>query len=111
MTSASPLSASHRVDIKEGCLMSFVRAAAALLFIVAILPAHAEARTWTDCTGLHHFDGEIVSIGDESVLLNKPDKSQVRMEFDKLCHNDILYLRQYVHDHPRAGGPPDAIKN
>jgi hypothetical protein len=72
--------------------------------------APSAARTWTDCTGINRTEAEIIAIGDNSVRLRKTDGSQVSIPFDKLCHDDVLYLKDYVHKHPTPGGPPEPLK-
>jgi SLA1 homology domain 1, SHD1 len=79
----------------------------ALLFVAT----PASARVWTDFTGIHRTEAEIISVRDDAVLLRKTDGSQVRIPFDKLSHDDMAYLKDYIHKHPNPGGPPEALKS
>ncbi len=67
-------------------------------------------RTWTYCTGLDHFDAEVVLVSD-SVLLKQPNGKEIRVELDKLCKEDIAYLKDWRKTHKTLGDPPELLKS
>jgi hypothetical protein len=85
------------------------RIALTALWLFAVL-VRADARTWTDHAGTHQIEADIVSISDDSVVLQKTDKRELHVKFDSLSADDILFLKGYVHKHPRPDGPPVPLR-
>ena len=72
-------------------------ATACFAFVTATLLARspaAETRTWTDSTGQHRIEAQLVDVRDGMVRLRKTDGLIVSMAADKLSSPDQQYLKQ-----------------
>lgn len=76
-----------------------------LLAVLLSLPlaCAAEMRTWTDRTGQHRTEAELVEFRDGQVRLRKPDGQIVTLALDRLSAEDQSYLQERV-----APSAPDA---
>lgn len=56
------------------------------------LPAVAENRTWTDSSGDHQLQAEMVGLADGTVQLKKADGTVVKVPLSRLSSNDRLWI-------------------
>ncbi len=85
---------------KSGWLWGLV--AVAMLAVAA--SATAEVRTWTDSTGKHKFDAELLSTKDGKVRLRGADGKEVSVPLDRLSDAD----REFVNSRSAGGTIPGA---
>ncbi len=71
--------------------------------LLALRPALA--RIWTDSTGAHEIEAELVKLDGEVVHLKKPDGAVVKIPLNKLCLGDRRFIQQQMVAKAPAAGP------
>ncbi len=67
---------------------------ASILFLIANLTAAAQARVWTDKTGLYTLEADLIGLDDEQVILQRTmDKELGAFPLDDLSIADREYLK------------------
>lgn len=56
----------------------------------------ALARTWTDSSGTHKVEAELVKLDGEIVHLKKADGTIIKVTLDRLCPDDQKFVRQQM---------------
>ena len=65
----------------------------------------AVAREWTDSSGTHKIDAELVKLDGEVVHLKKADGTIVKVPLNKLCWDDRKFVRQEMAAHKAEPAP------
>ncbi len=58
-----------------------------------ICPEAMYGRTWTDASGKHQIEAELLGFRDGLVHLKKPDGTVLNIALDKLCPSDQALVR------------------
>jgi hypothetical protein len=88
-------------------LSGWAAVSAAILIAFAFV-SQSDGRTWTDCTGLHTTDAEIVSATTEVVTLRKPDGKTIKVPLDSLSPDDVKFVQKYIKQEQQSHrAPPD----
>ncbi len=69
-----------------------------LVFVVVLLavaePVTAELRTWTDASGKHTTEAELISVDDGAVKLRRKDGKEITVPIDKLSAADRAFINE-----------------
>jgi len=65
---------------------------AAMAGVLAVAVSPAKARTWTDSTGKHTVEADLVKVEDGKVILKKPDGKLATVSVTRLSKADQEYL-------------------
>lgn len=73
-----------------------MRAKLFLAFFVGLplLISTVYARVWTDKTGTHKIEAELVTVENDVVQLKKPDGTVIKVPINKLCEDDGNYAQR-----------------
>ena len=72
--------------------------------------APAAARVWTDKSGTHKVEADLVRVEDAQVHLRKPDGTVVVVPIDRLSDADRRHLQSLAKPAPRSERPAPAKK-
>jgi hypothetical protein len=89
-----------------------VRVGLFLAFLVG-LPLNIStvyARIWTDKTGTHKIEAELVTVENDVVQLKKPDGTVIKVPINKLCEDDGSYARKEMASRASAVPKADSAK-
>lgn len=78
----------------------------AFLVVLPLLISTVYARVWTDKTGTHKIEAELVTVENDVVQLKKPDGTVIKVPINKLCEDDGNYARKEMAS--RASAVPKA---
>ena len=77
-----------------------------VLVVFCLLSLHpAVAREWTDSSGTHKIEAELVKLDGEVVHLKKADGTIVKVPLNKLCWDDRKFVRQEMAAHKAEPAP------
>jgi len=62
-----------------------------VFFLLCLRPALA--REWTDSSGTHKIEAELVKLDGEIVHLKKPDGAIVKIPLSKFCEDDRKFIQ------------------
>ena len=79
--------------------LGFIVVALCLLFL-----RPAFARTWTDSSGAHKVEAELLKVDGEIVHLKKADGAVIKVPLNKFCEDDQAFVRQQFA--PKAAAVP-----
>ena len=71
--------------------------------------ALAEVRIWTDSTGKHQTEAELISATAEEVHLVRPDGSEVTIPLKRLSAADRAFVRKHLAAQAESAAEPDAV--
>ena len=75
----------------------------AVLIVFCLLSLRSNfARTWTDSSGTHEIEAELVKLDGEVVHLKKADGTIIKVPLNKLCLGDQRFLQQQMAAKPAA---------
>lgn len=79
---------------------------ASLVSLAAVVAA--EMRTWTDSSGKHQIEAELLSVEDGKALLRRADGKEISVALDQLSVEDRAYVRKQTapSPKPRSAGVP-----
>lgn len=67
-----------------------------LLAVLIVGPAVAEVRTWTDRSGQHTTEAELLSVGGKAVKLRRTDGKQLTVPLDRLSEADQDFVAEFL---------------
>jgi hypothetical protein len=70
-------------------------------------PGKPAARTWSDVSGTHQIEAELVAVKDGKVRLKKAAGDCVNVPLDRLAHDDRKYVERWLAQHHDAPGKSD----
>ena len=72
------------------------------IVLVMVSAAPALARTWTDSSGTHKFEGEFVNLTDGNVDIRSEDGKVIHVPLEKLSEQDQKYVQKATSDRKRS---------
>jgi hypothetical protein len=66
---------------------------AAALVVALLLVNVAQARVWTDASGKYSFEADLIAFNETDLVLQKPDKTLVAVDFEQLSAEDQKYVQ------------------
>jgi hypothetical protein len=68
------------------------RTAVTLAFVLLFINA-AYGRVWTDASGKYSFEADLIAFNETDLVLQKPDKTLVAVDFEQLSAEDQKYVQ------------------
>lgn len=68
-------------------------ARAAALVVTLLLISTVQARVWTDSSGKYSFEADLIAFNETDLVLQKPDKTLVAVDFEQLSAEDQKYVQ------------------
>ena len=91
------------VPIKELANATMRRIASiSWIVLVMVSATPALARTWTDSSGTHKFEGEFVNLTDGNVDIRSEDGKVVHVPLEKLSEQDQKYVQKATSDRKKS---------